>query len=99
MEYKCITRLDEIAAYLEGAKLTAFDFETSPTEKYRQDERAALDAHKAQITGMSFSVAEGSAVYLPLTHKVGKNTETPEATLQYLREALFEKHPSNEGRS
>ncbi|NLI93481.1 MAG: bifunctional 3'-5' exonuclease/DNA polymerase [Peptococcaceae bacterium] len=90
MEYKCITRLDEIAAYLEGAKLIAFDFETSPTEKYRQDERAALDAHKAQITGMSFSVAEGSAVYVPLTHKVGKNAENPDVILQYLKKTLFE---------
>lgn len=90
MEYKCITTMDELTSYLEGSKLVAFDFETSPTDKYRQDARAALDAHKAQITGMSFSVAEGSAVYVPLTHKVGNNAENPDAILQYLKKALFE---------
>lgn len=90
MEYKCITRLDELAAYLDGVKFIAFDFETSPIEKYRQEERAALDAHKAKITGISFSVEEGTAIYLPLAHKVGKNAKDPEAMLKYLKNALFE---------
>lgn len=90
MEYVCLTTLGELHDYLEGAKLVAFDFETSPTEDYRQEERAALDAHKADITGVSFSVSEGTAVYVPLSHRVGINANQPNAIMQYLKSVLFE---------
>lgn len=53
MSYSCVTTLKDIKAYLAGASLVAFDFETSPTKEYRDVERAALDAHKAEITGVS----------------------------------------------
>ncbi len=90
MNYRCITSLDDLAAYLEGAGIVAFDFETSPREEYRHEERAALDAHKSRIAGVSLSVSEASAVYVPLTHRAGRNAVEPEGILQYLKEGLFE---------
>lgn len=90
MSYSCVTTLNKIKEYLAGAAVVAFDFETSPTEEYRNEERAALDAHKAAITGVSFSVSEGSAIYVPLRHRAGRNIAKPEAVMDYLREALFE---------
>lgn len=70
--------------------MVAFDFETSPAEKYRNEERAALDAHKAGITGVSFSVSEGSAINVPMRHRGGGNVREPEAVMAFLREELFE---------
>lgn len=90
MDYRCITGLEELTAYLEGAKIVALDFETSPTEAYRNEERAALDAYKARIAGVSLSVSEGTAVYMPLTHRAGRNAEEPEGIMQFLKQALFE---------
>lgn len=90
MNYSCVTTLNKIKEYLAGAAVIAFDFETSPKEEYRNEERAALDAHKADITGVSFSVSEGSAIYVPLRHKTGKNVTRPEAVMAYLRGTLFE---------
>lgn len=90
MDYSCVKTLNEIKEYLAGAAVVAFDFETSPVEKYRNEERAALDAHKAGITGVSFSVSEGSAIYVPMRHRGGGNVQEPEAVMAFLREALFE---------
>ena len=89
MSYSCVTTLTAIKKYLAGAAIVAFDFETSPLEQYRAEERAALDAHKSAITGVSFSVSEGSAIYVPLRHRSGKNAK-PEAVMAYLKTALFE---------
>lgn len=90
MDYSCVKTLNEIKEYLAGAAVVAFDFETSPAEKYRNEERAALDAHKAGITGVSLSVSEGSAIYVPMRHRGGGNVREPEAVMAFLREALFE---------
>lgn len=90
MSYSCVITLNKIKEYLAGAAVVAFDFETSPKEAYRTEERAALDAHKADITGVSFSVSEGSGIYVPLRHKTGRNVTKPEAVMAYLRQALFE---------
>lgn len=89
MSYSCVTTLKEIKAYLAGASLIAFDFETSPAKDYREVERAALDAHKSEITGVSISVAEDSAIYIPLRHRAGKNAN-PATVMNYLRGAVFE---------
>ena len=89
MDYSCVTTITGLQAYLAGAELAAFDFETSPLPEYRDDPRAALDAHKAAITGVSFSVAEGSAIYVPLRHRFGSNADV-EAVMAYLRPVLFE---------
>lgn len=90
MKYKCITMLDELRAYLGSAEIVAFDFETSPTEQHRQEERAALDAHKARITGVSFSVSEGTAIYLPIKHCAGANVKERDELFEYLKSAVFE---------
>ena len=90
MEYKCVTDLAKLQDYLSGARLVAFDFETAPQEECRRDEKAALDAHKANIVGVSFSAAEGSAIYVPLKHRVGENAAEQEAIWRWLSEAFFQ---------
>jgi DNA polymerase-1 len=90
MEYRCVTDLAKLQDYLGGARLVAFDFETAPREEYRKDEKAALDAHKADIAGVSFSVSEGTAVYVPLRHKTGRNTGSPDKVMQWLAKSVFE---------
>lgn len=89
MEYRCITALEELRAYLSGASPVAFDFETAPDENYRDEERAALDAHKSHIAGISFSVAENSGVYIPLTHRIGQNAEMLTELWQWLMDEFF----------
>lgn len=75
MLYKPIYTLKELQTYLSDAPIVAFDFETAPDEKYRNEDKAALDVHKSHIVGISFSVAEGSGVYLPIAHILGQNAE------------------------
>jgi len=89
MGYKCVYMLPEIKEYLKNTGLFAFDFETSPRDKWRNDKSAALDAHKADITGISFSVSEGTAIYVPLKHRSGRNAENQAAIWDYLK-LLFE---------
>jgi len=89
MEYRCVTDLAKLQYYLDGVRLVAFDFETAPREEYRKDEKAALDAHKADIAGVSFSVSEGTAVYVPLRHKTGKNAGSPDKIMRWLTERVF----------
>jgi DNA polymerase I len=89
MGYKCVYKLSEIQEYLKNTVLFAFDFETSPRDKWRNDKSAALDAHKADITGISFSVSEGTAIYVPLKHRSGRNAENQAAIWDYLK-LLFE---------
>jgi DNA polymerase-1 len=90
MDYRCVTALKEIHDYLNGAGIVAFDFETAPSDAYRDVEKAALDAHKAHIVGISFSVAEGSAIYVPLRHCTGRNAVNQQAIMAALRPELFE---------
>lgn len=85
-----VTALSDLQAYLVGQSVVAFDFETAPDEPYRNEARAALDPHKAHITGISFSVSEGSAVYVPVAHKVGENIENADALWTWLQENLYE---------
>ena len=85
-----VTVLSDLQAYLAGQPVVAFDFETAPDEPYRNEARAALDPHKAHITGISFSVSEGSAVYVPVAHKVGENIENADALWTWLQENLYE---------
>jgi DNA polymerase-1 len=89
MGYKCVYTLSEIKEYLKNTGLFAFDFETSPRDKWRNDKSAALDAHKADITGISFSVSEGTAIYVPLKHRSGRNAENQTSIWEYLK-LLFE---------
>ena len=73
--YRLVTTLPELRAYLAGAAVVAFDFETSPDEGYREEAKAALDPAKAHIVGVSFSVEEGTGVYVPVAHRVGTNID------------------------
>ena len=73
--YRLVTTLPELRAYLAGAEVVAFDFETSPDEGYREEAKAALDPAKAHIVGVSFSVEEGTGVYVPVAHKAGGNID------------------------
>ena len=75
MAYRVVTDLYGVKHYLAGAKIIAFDFETAPDEIYRTEEKAALDPHRSHIVGVSFSVAEDSGIYVPLSHKEGRNIE------------------------
>ena len=88
MNYRCETNLQEIEKYLRGAGVVAFDFETAPLPAYRDDNKAALDAHRSHIVGVSLSVAEGSAIYVPLRHLRGPNAD-PEQIIPFLRGALW----------
>jgi len=58
---------DVLLATLESAELVAVDTETN-----------SLDEMRAQIVGLSFSVAPGSAAYIPLTHDYAGDPAVPE---------------------
>ena len=88
MNYRCKTNLQEIEKYLRGAGVVAFDFETAPLPAYREDDKAALDARRSHIVGVSLSVAEGSAIYVPLRHLRGPNAGA-EQIIPFLRDALW----------
>jgi DNA polymerase-1 len=75
--YNFTTSLSELQAYLSGAAVVAFDFETAPYPAYQHDPKAALDPHKSQVVGVSFSVSEGSGLYVPIAHMVGENAWRP----------------------
>jgi len=85
--YKCITTVDGIRAYLGDAKVVAFDYETAPNEKYRTEDKAALDPAKSHIVGCSFSVEVGTGIYVPVKHLVGENIDQ-DAFMQFLSEFL-----------
>ena len=70
MDYNIIYTSKEIHAYIGDAGIIAFDFETAPDDNWRDEPKAALDAHKAHIVGISLSFKDGSAVYIPLAHKM-----------------------------
>lgn len=89
MPYQSILSLSDLQTYLSGASIVAFDFETAPDDSYRNEARAALDAHKSHIVGISFSVDEGDAVYLPLAHRVGENAADLDAIWTWLKPELF----------
>lgn len=74
-EYKCVTTVEGIRDYLGGSRFVAFDFETAPDAPYREEEKAALDSAKAHIVGCSFSVKEGTGIYVPIDHRVGVNID------------------------
>ena len=61
--YDCVldwAMFDTWLAKLQAAELVAFDTETT-----------SIDAMRAEIVGLSFSVKPGEACYIPLTHRYG----------------------------
>lgn len=89
-EYKCVTDLAGIREYIGESRLVAFDFETSPDEAYRTEEKAALDPARSHIVGCSFSVKEGTGIYVPIAHLVGTNMDR-ETFFPFLKEFLTDK--------
>lgn len=57
-DYKTIRSVEEIDAYIGNATIVAFDFETAATDEYRDEDMSALDAHKADIAGISVSLRQ-----------------------------------------
>ena len=86
--YRCEIDPERIKDYVQNAAVVAFDFETSPLIQYREDSRASLDAHRACVVGVSLSVAEGSAIYVPLEHLEGGNAD-PGAVYPLLNELVW----------
>lgn len=74
-KYQCVTTVAGIRDYIGSSHLVAFDFETAPDETYRDEEKAALDPAKAHIVGCSFSVEEGTGIYVPVAHRSGENID------------------------
>lgn len=73
--YTAVTDVAAIAAYLATATVVAFDFETAPLGRWRDDSSAALDPHRGEIVGISLAVAPTAgavlthqAIYIPLGH-------------------------------
>lgn len=90
VNYRTLTELQEIRRMLDNDNPVAFDFETAPDDAYRDEEKAALDAHKAHIAGVSFSMAEADAFYVPVAHRAGANVEDPEGLWAFLKAVVFE---------
>lgn len=88
IDYQCITSLQDVKDYLTGADIVAFDFETAPLLQYRDDPKAALDAHRSCIVGISLSHTPDTAVYIPLNHVGGDNADK-NIIIPYLKDALF----------
>lgn len=74
-DYKCVTTVDGIRDYIGGSRIVAFDFETAPDDPYREEDKAALDPARAHIVGCSFSVKEGTGIYVPIAHRIGTNID------------------------
>ncbi len=89
-EYKCVTTVGGIKEYIGDSLLVAFDFETSPDDSFRDEDKASLDPAKAHIVGCSFSVKEGTGIYVPVAHRVGSNIDT-DAFFAFLKAFLMNK--------
>ena len=89
-EYKCVTTVDGIRDYIGGNRIVAFDFETAPNDPYRKEDKASLDPARAHIVGCSFSVKEGTGVYVPVAHRIGTNIDK-DAFFEFLTTFLIDK--------
>lgn len=89
-EYKCVTTVDGIRNYIGGSRIVAFDFETAPNDPYREEDKAALDPARAHIVGCSFSVKEGTGIYVPVAHRIGTNIDK-DAFFAFLTAFLIDK--------
>ena len=88
--YECVTSVQGIKDYIGNATEVAFDYETAPDEPFREEDKAALDPHKSHIVGCSFSVKEGTGIYVPIAHLIGTNIDKDEF-FAYLRAFLSDK--------
>lgn len=88
--YKCVITVAGIRAYIGESRIVAFDFETAPDEPYRKDDKAALDPARSHIVGCSFSVKEGTGIYVPIAHRVGTNIDN-ETFFAFLKRFLTDR--------
>lgn len=86
-KYTLVTSVQGIRDYIGDADVVAFDFETSPDTAYREDNKAALDPARSHIVGCSFSVSEGTGIYVPVAHLSGPNLSR-KAFIPFLRDFL-----------
>lgn len=89
-DYKCVTTVDGINDYIGSSRIVAFDFETAPNDPYREEDKAALDPARAHIVGCSFSVKEGTGIYVPVAHRIGTNIDK-DAFFAFLTAFLMDK--------
>ena len=89
--YKIITAIEDLKAYLEDHSKIAFTFKTAPHYQFRKEAGADVDPVKSYIVGCSFSVSEESGVYVPLAHRLGTNMDTEEF-FTFLKEFLTNKN-------
>lgn len=73
--YRTITKMSELQAYLAMQPVVAFDFETAPDEQYRNEAKAALDPRKAHITGVSFLFPRAAQSMFPWRIRTEKISE------------------------
>lgn len=85
--YKCVITVEGIKEYIGDSKIVAFDYETAPDLPYLTEAKAALDPARAHLVGCSFSVSEGTGIYVPIAHQEGQNIHTREF-LSFLKELL-----------
>lgn len=85
--YILVTTVQGIRDYLGDARAVAFDFETAPEDAWREEDRAALDPARSHIVGCSFSVTEGTGIYVPVAHRKGPNIQE-KAFFRFLEEFL-----------
>lgn len=89
-DYKTVTTLAEVNKYMGDAEVAAYDFETSPDDMFREDDKAALDPARSHICSMSISVAERTAIMIPVAHKIGKNMKATDFD-KFLRRFLTDR--------
>ena len=87
-DYKAVITVEEILDYIGDADVAAFDYETAPDDKYRDEDKAALDPAKSHIVTMSISVREHTGIMIPVAHKVGINIDN-DAFLSFLKGFLM----------
>lgn len=88
--YKCVTSVADIRAYIGEAVDVAFDYETAADESYRNEDKAALNPAKSHMVGCSFSVEEHTGIYVPVAHLTGTNIDKKEF-MGFLREFLSDR--------
>ena len=73
IHYLLAITAEDILKYIGESSVIAFDYETKPLDLYRNEPKAALDPAKNEIAGISFSVAPGTGIYVPVSHQKGPN--------------------------
>lgn len=74
-DYRRVTDPQAAANYIRDAEAVGFDYETSPDEGYRDNDKAALDPAKSHVCTMSLSTAPYSGIMIPVAHRTGENMD------------------------